>query len=143
LSLLDESRDDEKQGVFQVLSILENSVAIIPSLSATICTIFTPWLVTRMEIGKGFDSVRGYVAEILSILLSNHKENRIRCVELGGLDTLLQILAYYRKRDPRDGDELEMVENIFDVVAGIVQEHELHTRFLDAEGIQLMLIMVK
>jgi hypothetical protein len=36
-----------------------------------------------------------------------------------------------------------MVENMFDDVAALVQEAELHSRFLDAEGIQLMLIMIK
>lgn len=47
-----------------------------------------------------------YVAEIIAILTQSSLENRLRLVELGGLDTLLQILSYYRKRDPKDADEV-------------------------------------
>ncbi|KAJ3334241.1 hypothetical protein HDU91_002773, partial [Kappamyces sp. JEL0680] len=151
LEKLDESRDDDKEGVFNALSVLgrcrvlttENCVAINPDLDTPIFSLYAPWMITRISQGKGFDSVRGYVAEILAILLQSSKENRIRLVELGGLDTLLQILSYYRKRDPKDGDEVEMMENVFDVVCGLVQEPFVCPKFVEAEGIELMLIMIK
>ena len=63
-------------------------------------------MLTRLGAGKGFDSIRGYVAEILAILLQRSSENRMRLIELGGLDVVLQILSYYRKRDPKVADEV-------------------------------------
>ena len=70
-------------------------------------------MLTRIEIGKGFDSIRGYVAEILAILLQNSSENRMRLIELGGLDVVLQILSYYRKRDPKNADEVRVLINLY------------------------------
>lgn len=36
-----------------------------------------------------------------------------------------------------------MMENIFDVCCHLVQEPEVYPKFVDAEGIELMLIMIK
>ena len=87
---------------------IENCVSIDPDVDSDIFSLFAPWILTRISQGKGFDSVRGYVAEILAILLQSSQSNRIRLVELGGLDSILQILSYYRKRDPKNADEVKI-----------------------------------
>jgi beta-catenin-like protein 1 len=139
---LDESRDEDREGVFNALSLLENLSSIIPEQVNDICAVFCPWMLERVA-QKGFDSVRGYVAELFAIMLQSSRENRVRVAELGGLETLLMILAYYRKRDPKEADEVEMMENIFDSVCGIVQEEDLAQKFLEQEGVELMLITIK
>jgi beta-catenin-like protein 1 len=57
---------------------------------------------------------------------------------------LLQLLAAYRKRDPLKGtEEEEFVENIFDALTGVVDEPEGKQKFLEAEGVELSLIMIR
>jgi len=38
-----------------------------------------------------------YASEILAIILQKDEENRKKLIELGGMDTLLEVLAVYRK----------------------------------------------
>lgn len=65
-------------------------------------------------------------------------------MELEGIDSFLQLLSAYRKRDPVKGsEEEEFVENIFDCVTCCVDEQEGKAKFLDAEGVELCLIMLK
>jgi beta-catenin-like protein 1 len=63
---------------------------------------------------------------------------------LDGVDLLLQILAGYRKRDPIKGtEEEEFVENTFDALTCVVDEPEGKQKFVEAEGVELCLIMLK
>lgn len=39
---------------------------------------------------------------------------------MDGVDTLLQIVSYYRKRDPATQEEAEMVDNLFDCVCSVL-----------------------
>jgi len=65
-------------------------------------------------------------------------------VELEGIDAFLQLLSAYRKLDPMKGsEEEEYVENVFDCVTCCVDEQEGKTKFLEAEGVELCLIMLK
>ena len=85
-----------------------------------------------------------YAAEVLAILLQSSIPNRKRFVELDGIDSFLQILSAYRKRDPAKGtEEEEFVENVFDCVTCSVEDQDGKQKFLDAEGIELCLIMLK
>ena len=70
--------------------------------------------------------------------------NRRRFIDLDGIDGFLQLLSAYRKRDPaKDTEEEEFMENVFDCVTGAVDEEEGKQKFLDAEGTELCLIMLK
>ena len=85
-----------------------------------------------------------YSAEVLAILLQSSVNNRKRFVELEGIDVFLQLLSAYRKRDPAKGtEEEEYVENVFDCVTCCVDEEEGKQKYLDAEGMELCLIMLK
>jgi beta-catenin-like protein 1 len=85
-----------------------------------------------------------YAAEVIAILLQSSPLNRKKLCELDGVDLLLQILAAYRKRDPLKGtEEEEFVENIFDSLTCVVDEPEGKQKFVEAEGVELCLIMIK
>lgn len=63
---------------------------------------------------------------------------------MDGVEAFLQLLSAYRKRDPAKGtEEEEFFENIFDGVTCIADEVEGKEKFLEAEGVELCLIMVK
>lgn len=69
--------------------------------------------------------------------------NRKRLGELGGIDDLLQLLAANKRKDPKDDDEIELLENLFDGLCSALAEKENKRLFLEGEGIELMLIMIK
>lgn len=104
-----------------------------------------PWLQTRIQkkenpVGQN----KQYSAEILAILLQSSSKNRKRFIELDGVDLLLQILSSYRKRDPpKDTEEEEFAENLFDSLTCVVDEDEGKAKFIEGEGIELAQIMLR
>ena len=70
--------------------------------------------------------------------------NRSRLLQQDGIDVFLQRLSAYRKRDPAKGtEEAEYVENLFDCITCCVDDADGKQKFLDAEGIELCVIMLK
>lgn len=106
---------------------------------------FLPWLLQRIQKKERIISQnKQYAAEILAILLQSSSSNRTRFIDLEGVDILLQVLSPYRKRDPAKGtEEEEYVENLFDSQTCCVDEPNGKTKFLEAEGIELCLIMLR
>jgi beta-catenin-like protein 1 len=85
-----------------------------------------------------------YAAEILAILLQSSSQNLLRFIKTDGIDLLLQLLSAYRKRDPaKDSEEEEYVENLFDALTCTVDEDEGKERFIEGEGVELCLIMLR
>ncbi|KAJ3150840.1 hypothetical protein HDU89_002837 [Geranomyces variabilis] len=144
LNRLDEAQAEDRQGVFNTLSVLENFIGVDPRLSETIVekTTLLPYLLQRIR-PKAFDSNRQYASEMLSVLMQNSRANRLKLGELGGVDTLLRVLAAYKRRDPQDADEIELMENLFDTLCAALTESEIKQLFLDGEGLELMLLMIK
>src|SRR5262245_29600197 len=99
-----------------VKDVLEN-LASQPSLAEKIGleSNVISWLQNRIQRKETpVTQNKQYAAEILAILLQSSSKNRKRFIELDGVDVLLQILSFYRKRDPeKDSDEEEYVENLF------------------------------
>ncbi|EGF84383.1 hypothetical protein BATDEDRAFT_2007, partial [Batrachochytrium dendrobatidis JAM81] len=145
LNRLDESRTDDKQGIFNTLSVIENFVAIDPQLSEKVVTStnILPWLLARISQKTAFDSIRQYASEILTILLQTSQANRCRVIALTGMDTLLRVISPYRRKDPADSDEIEFMENVFDTLCLCLDLFKGKMDFLKSEGIELMLIMIK
>lgn len=156
LSRLDESEEADRQGVFQTLGIFENLLSFMPPLAEQIgeSTTILDWLLKRIS-KEGFDSNKQYAAEVLSILLQNSPVNANRIAASEGIDTLLMVLSVccpvstlltpkeYRKRDPADAEESEFMENVFDCLCSIVRLDDYKSAFMDAEGMELMIIMIK
>ena len=86
-----------------------------------------------------------YAAEVLQVLLQSSPLLRRRlAMDVDGVDLFLRLLAPYRKRDPpSDSPEEEYVENIFDSLTCLVDEAEGKRKFVEAEGVELCLIMLK
>ncbi|CAG8726545.1 43612_t:CDS:10, partial [Gigaspora margarita] len=135
LSRLNEDESNDKQGIFNTLGVIENFTSFDPSLSEKFVkdTSILQWILTRIKV-RTFDSNRQYCSEILAILLQNSRANRLKLGELSGVDTLLQVLNAYKRKDPKDADETEMMENFFDALCSALAEPEIKTLFLEGEG---------
>lgn len=93
------------------------------------------------------ESNRFYAAEILAILLSLPTEAGEQAkkdfLKKDGIDATLQILSVYRKRDPRGTEEVEFMENIFDLMCQCLGSEDGKRQFREAEGTELMILLMK
>ena len=141
--------EEDRIGVFQTLSILENLVELQPAWSEVIFSrtgdSFLPWMLHRLGPELMFDSNKQYISELLAILLQTSTKNRLLFVgpNYGGINALLIFLAPYKDNDPRNGDEMELMENWFDALCSCLLEKESKIAFMEAEGIELMLLMIR
>lgn len=108
-------------------------------------TSLLSWILDRLQVRESpISQNMQYAAEVLAILLQSSAVNRKRFTELNGIDSLLQLLSPYRKRDPaKGGEEEELLENLFDVATCVVHEVEGKDKFVEAEGVELALIMLR
>ncbi|KAL8812302.1 MAG: hypothetical protein Q9223_007328 [Gallowayella weberi] len=136
VSRLDEANESDRAGLYHILAVAE-------SLGKD--TLFVPWLLKRIQQKEPVVSQnKQYSAEILAILLQSASATRFRFVETDGIDILLQLLSPYRKRDPAKGtEEEEYMENLFDSATCCLDDSNGKTKFLEAEGIELCLIMLR
>ncbi|KAG0360254.1 Catenin-beta-like protein [Gamsiella multidivaricata] len=144
LERLDEEEANDRQGVFNTLAIFENLTSIDVSMADKTVSKskLLQWIMKRLKV-KAFDSNKQYCSELLAILLQSSPDNRKTLGKLGGIDNLLQFLAVYKRKDPKDPDEIEMMENLFDGLCSALAEKENKRLFLEGEGIELMVIMIK
>eukprot|EP01111_Echinosteliopsis_oligospora_P015897 TRINITY_DN6439_c0_g1_i1.p1 TRINITY_DN6439_c0_g1~~TRINITY_DN6439_c0_g1_i1.p1 ORF type:complete len:506 (-),score=148.30 TRINITY_DN6439_c0_g1_i1:214-1731(-) len=144
LGRFDEKQQEDAQAVFNTFSIVENFVEIRPSIANLIVekTDILQYLLKRIKI-KSFDGNKLYASEIIAILLQNSKENQRKLVKEEGLDTILFSIAAYKKQDPQNAEEEEMLGNLFDSLCSCLLIPENRPAFLLAEGIELMLIILK
>ncbi|KAI5843865.1 Catenin-beta-like protein [Morchella snyderi] len=146
LERLNESIETDRHGVYHTLSVFEN-LASQQSLADQVVstTPLLTWLLTRIQARESpISQNKQYAAELLAILLQSSSPNRRKLTSLNGVDILLQLLSPYRKRDPvKGGDEEEFVENIFDALTAIVDEPAGKENFVEAEGVELALLMLR
>ncbi len=88
LSRLNEESEEDAQGVFNTLAIVENLVDLKSSIAVDICakTHLLKFLLMRLRVRK-FDTNKLYCSEILSILLqadpiNPRQVNRLTCSEI-------------------------------------------------------------
>lgn len=144
LERLDEKVREDFDGVHNVLAIVENMCEV---RNEEVCAAagehgLLVWLLKRVRV-RAYDNNKLYAAEILAILLQGNTPNQKLLGEKGGIDILLQSLAYYKRRDPNSADEVEMVENLFDSLCSALMFTPNRDRFLRGEGLQLMILMLK
>lgn len=53
------------------------------------------------------------------------------------------ISQQYRVKDPGDGEEVEFMEDVFNILCTILAQPDMKRKFLEAEGVELMVIMMK
>jgi beta-catenin-like protein 1 len=145
-SRFDESDSADASGVYHSLSVIENLLSqptntdIIGQDSALI-----KWLLDRIQKQeKPVTQNKQYASEILSILTQSSRPNRVRIAEANGVEVCLTNLAPYRRDDPeKDSDEEEYMENMFNCLSSIVEEPVGKAKFLEAEGVELCLLLVR
>ncbi|KAI9880787.1 MAG: hypothetical protein M1830_000223 [Pleopsidium flavum] len=146
LTRFNEDHDSDRNGVYHALSVLE-SLASRTSIAETIGQETTVLSLLLKRIQKSESPIgqnKQYAAEVLAILLQSSPANRKRFAQLDGVDMLLELLSVYRKRDPpRDSEEEEYVENVFDCLTCLADETEGKEKFVEAEGVELCLIMLR
>merc|ERR1719300_1016155 len=144
LDRLDENVKEESDGVHNTLAIVENIVELKPEICKDVAEAgFMNWLIKKLKVKVPFDENKLYASEILSILLQTEPENRKLFGELDAIDILLQQLAYYKRHDPGQSEEIEMMENLFDCLCSLMLEVTNRERFLKGEGLQLMNLMLR
>ncbi|KAI1283872.1 Catenin-beta-like protein [Xylaria sp. FL0933] len=156
LERLDETQETDRGGVYHALGIVENLCGRTITAEQVIEEEgLLKWLLRRIQMregggGGGGGGGRGgvsqnkqYAAEILAILVQNSAKNRRKLAALDTVDIMLQLVAPYRKSDPEKGEEEEYVENLFEALTCMVDEPEGKTKFVEAEGVELCLIMLK
>lgn len=140
---LDETVKEEAEGVYNSLAIIENFTDYKPDLSNDAQPLIS-WILKRFKAKPPFDGNKLYSSEILSILLQNNEENRKLLGELDGIDTLLQVISYYKRHDPSSADEHEYMENLFNCLCSALlccpSNREL---FFKGEGIELMNLILR
>ena len=150
LERLDETTEADRAGVYQVLNVFENLLSHAQGTTRIAEQIGTksdllPWLLKRIQIKEPrVGQNKQYAAEILAILLQSSSRNRLKLANLNGIDILLQLLSAYRKKDPVPAsDEDEYAENLFDALTVMLDDEPGKHKFLDAEGTELCLIMLR
>ena len=146
LSRLDEEDEADRDGVYHVMHLVEN----ICSRVSTAERIgrddnLLQWLLGRTQRKESpVTQNKQYAAEVLAIIAEASAENRRRLAALDAVDVMLQLVSPYRKRDPEKGsEEEEYMENIFEGLTCIVDEPEGKAKFVEAEGVELCLIILK
>ncbi|PHH76668.1 hypothetical protein CDD80_1346 [Ophiocordyceps camponoti-rufipedis] len=148
LARLDEADEADRNGVYYALGIVEN----LCSRSATAARIgahdaLLGWLLQRIQRQEQPITVsqnKQYAAEILAILSQSAAEIRRQMAARDAIDIMLQLVAAYRKRDPdKGGEEEEYMENLFEALTCLVDEPSGKAKFIEAEGVELCLIMFR
>ena len=144
LAKFDETDDDQKQGVYKVLSIVENLSEVLPSVLEPLCerTELISWLLTRLQ-AKIFDENKLYSSEVLSILVQDSEANQLKVGQNEGMDKLLALTSAWRKKDPQDTEQAELVHNIFNTMCSALLQPANQKALVDGEGIELMVIMLQ
>ena len=146
LGRLDEDQEEDREGVYHILEVVENLLADNRNLEDQ--RDLVEWLKGRIKRRIGTKRVvqnQQYAAEILATLMqTTGRKNQEYFVEVDGVDTLLELISFYRKVDPeKDSDEEEWVENLFDCMVCLVDFRSGATAFLAGEGVELCLIMLR
>lgn len=144
LHRLTDNDPDEAASVYSTLATIENLIEVKPAVAELVCerTKLLRWLLSKIKI-REFDSNKQYASEILAILLQSSTANQKRLGQMNGVDVVLQAVAMYKSRDPKSSDEEEMVENLFDCLCCLLMPLENKERFVMAEGVELMIIIMK
>ena len=146
LSRLDESDERDREGVYHAMSILEN-LCSRESMAKKIGADekLLRWLVDRAQRREGEVSQnKQYAAEMVAIIAQSAQANQDHLIRLGVIDTALQLAAAYRRRDPdSSGEEEEYMANLFEILTALVDQPEGKAKFVEAEGVELCLIMLK
>jgi len=145
LKRMDETKNEEMEAAFKSIGLVESIIDgsddqdIITKVANS--GNFLLWLLERVR-RRTINMVKVYAAEMLSVLLGNEDNQKI-IGEKKGVDILLKQLAYFKKRNPKGQEEIELMENLFDALCFVVQYPPNRKKFLEDEGLHLMNLMIR
>jgi beta-catenin-like protein 1 len=146
----DERSEADEQAVYHVFAALENLVNLRSEVAVSLGSNkkFVNKLLTLINNKGEFDANKGYAAELLAVLSQHSSADGRTNVKIIGqqsdaIEGLLKGLSVYRKSDPVDGEEDEFTQNLFDALCALLADDANKKIFLDAEGVELMVIMTK
>ncbi|KAK2001554.1 DUF1716-domain-containing protein [Colletotrichum falcatum] len=145
-SRLNEDDESDRSGVYHALGVMENLLSKTTNAEKVgQNTMLVKWLLERAQRKESpVSQNKQYSTELLDIIANASPVTRRKLAEMDAVDVLLQLVSAYRKRDPeKGGEEEEFMENLFNALVCIVDEPEGKRKFLEAEGIELCLIMLK
>ena len=148
--LKQETSTEDARGIFGVLSILENVLSFNPLVAEQIVsnTTLLHWMLQKLG-QKAFDANKQYVSELVAILMKSGSMEAVTKVHTAflsadGMEVLLKCLAAFKRKDPKDVDEQEMMENAFDALCSLLSNSpDAKEAFVQAEGVELMILMLK
>ncbi|KAF2228316.1 beta-catenin-like protein-like protein 1 [Elsinoe ampelina] len=137
--------ESDRQGVYHSLAVLEALGSQSTTTEKAGTEAVLRWLLGRIyNTEDDLSQNKQYAAEVLQVLLQESTLLRSRVVKLGGVDVILQLLAAYRRKDPDEKTlEEEFAFNLFNTLICLVQQDEGKQAFIDGEGTELMLIMIR
>ncbi|RKP03818.1 hypothetical protein CXG81DRAFT_3980, partial [Caulochytrium protostelioides] len=135
--------------MYDILTLVENIISGDPAsvsqvlLNPKLMSLLIDELKQSRSL-KYWTATRQYAAEILSALLMDAEQVRL-FLKLDGIDALLTVCACFRKANVALDEPLhqEMTENVFDALAAVLSQPEGRSAFFDAEGIALLLLILK
>lgn len=147
LKRLNENEETDRNGVTRALSILA-TLASRPATAERLAKedSLVDWLLMRIQnLSNAMVLLQNKqsAAETLSSLVDNNVQSRQELIKRGAVNTFLELLAPYRRHYPTDETEAEYVENVFDALTLLVDDPEGKSKFLEAEGVELMLIFIR
>lgn len=146
LARLDESEEMDRHGVYYVMAVMENLCSRAETAEAVgDNAALMKWLLDRAQRPEvPVTQNKQYAAEVLALIAHASPDKRKGIIAMDAVDTLLQLAAAYRKRDPvKDGVEPEFMQNIFAALTSLAEDREGKTKFVEAEGVELCIIMLK
>ncbi|KAK9479715.1 Catenin-beta-like protein [Lipomyces japonicus] len=154
-----DSYEDKEKGVYEILSFIENITGfsgftdeLVYDDSHRKDTGLVEWLLRRISIKeKPISQNKQYAAEILSIIFPQSEKAQDQVIiknysaELNGVAVVLQEVAQYRYNDPLVAEtyDREFFHNIFNLLSEIVRCEEGRTKFLENEGIDLLILILQ
>ena len=142
---LDEAKEEEAAAVHSTLSIFESVLEARPDAAVTLAQSagLLSWLLQRVRV-RGFHAIKLYASELLSMLLQQNASNQAYLgATCDGVIGLLTAVAQYKRKEPQDLEEAELVENLFNALSSALSLEASQVLFLRAEGLELMLLTLK
>lgn len=162
LPTFDERVPEEAAAVRSALGVLQALVEVDPQLAVVVlggnekgekesngnstpapASSISSWLLRRLTAKGEADETRALAAELIGTLAQSGPEARKILVREGIVEALLQAIAPYRTKDAEDGDEAEYVESLFAALCAVLIEPQARGDFVAAEGVELMVIMLR
>ena len=146
LQSLNESVAEEAAAVYNALSVIENATELRSEFAAAGAAHpgLLEWMIARLRPKAEADANKQYTAEVLGVLLqAGGESSRKKFIELNGVELMLRAVAPYKSREPETAEEEEFVENAFDVLCTVLMESSAKTAFAEADGAELMVLILK